>query len=302
MPVNPGQELSSINFRDMIGGPLRAVVEAQAAAALSTVNFIKEVGFEKSPAADGTVQETGRPVYVTFRYPKEVAPYQPAADEVPASLTVRVDNPGSGYPASPAPQVTVTPAPGDSGTGFTATATVVDGKVTKVDVAGTGKYRQPPTIEIAAPGGDGTAAKASVASFQPYEAATAAQPASFQEMKLEVPLLTIVPIPYLRVEETTIQFNAKINSMTYERTSTDAKVDAAISASAGWGWGRASLNVSASYQKKTESGEDVQRTYSLDIVVKAVQDELPGGMEKVLGVLEDAIRSQPSAAPERVSV
>jgi hypothetical protein len=42
---DPGQELSSINFGGMLGGPLSAVVDVQAAAALSTVNFIKSVGF-----------------------------------------------------------------------------------------------------------------------------------------------------------------------------------------------------------------------------------------------------------------
>ena len=43
---SPGQELSSIDFESMIGGPLVAVINAQAQAAMSTVNFIKEVGFK----------------------------------------------------------------------------------------------------------------------------------------------------------------------------------------------------------------------------------------------------------------
>jgi hypothetical protein len=40
-----GQELSSIDFQSMIGGPLGAIVDAQAQAALSSVDFIKSVGF-----------------------------------------------------------------------------------------------------------------------------------------------------------------------------------------------------------------------------------------------------------------
>lgn len=39
--VAPGQELSSLDFKNIIGGSLIAVVEAQAQAALSSVNFIK---------------------------------------------------------------------------------------------------------------------------------------------------------------------------------------------------------------------------------------------------------------------
>jgi hypothetical protein len=41
---DPGQELSSIDFSAVIGGPLTAVVDAQAKAALSTIDFIKSVG------------------------------------------------------------------------------------------------------------------------------------------------------------------------------------------------------------------------------------------------------------------
>jgi hypothetical protein len=40
---NPGRELSSIDFASMLGRPLVAMINAQAQAAISTVNFIKEV-------------------------------------------------------------------------------------------------------------------------------------------------------------------------------------------------------------------------------------------------------------------
>jgi len=33
----------------------------------------------------------------------------------------------------------------------------------------------------------------------------------------------------------------------------------------------------------------------MNVHVKAVQDEMPAGMEKVLGILEDAMRSQPTS-------
>ena len=41
------QELNSLDFSVYIGGPLQAAVQAQHAASMSQVNFIKEVGFEK---------------------------------------------------------------------------------------------------------------------------------------------------------------------------------------------------------------------------------------------------------------
>ena len=46
MPVS-GKELASLDFANLIGGPLNAIVEAQAKSAISTANFVKEVGFDK---------------------------------------------------------------------------------------------------------------------------------------------------------------------------------------------------------------------------------------------------------------
>jgi len=37
---------------------------------------------------------------------------------------------------------------------------------------------------------------------------------------LKVPLLTMVPIPYIRVDDATIDFNVKINSVQETKTST----------------------------------------------------------------------------------
>ena len=57
MPVS-GRELSSLDFSNLVGGPLNAVVEAQAKSAITTANFIKEVGFDKD----------GKVVNVDFTY------------------------------------------------------------------------------------------------------------------------------------------------------------------------------------------------------------------------------------------
>jgi hypothetical protein len=54
-----GDELSSIDFQSMIGGPLDAVVRAQAQSAQTSVDFIKAVVFDE----DGNT-----PTMVTFSY------------------------------------------------------------------------------------------------------------------------------------------------------------------------------------------------------------------------------------------
>ena len=60
MPVS-GREIASLDFANLIGGPLDAIVRAQAKSAISTANFIKEVGFD----ADGKL------INVDFTYTKK---------------------------------------------------------------------------------------------------------------------------------------------------------------------------------------------------------------------------------------
>ena len=45
------------------------------------------------------------------------------------------------------------------------------------------------------------------------------------------------------------------------------------------------FKVSASYQRKATTGVEVKKEYALNVNVKAVQDEIPGGLEKILNML-----------------
>jgi hypothetical protein len=291
----PGRELSSINFRAMLGGPLIAVVEAQAQAAMSSVNFIKAVGFKPGDASDPTKPQTGDPIYVSFKYPKEVAPFQPA---VPAQVTgATVDTPGAGYTTPPK----VTPS-GGGGSGLVMTAALdASGGIASISITspGTG-YTSAPSLKIDPPPAGGTLAIATAI----FAASTPAVAAQFQVMMLEVPILTMLPIPFIRIEETTIDFNAKINSV--EETKTDetfkvgADLDVKVQYPPVFSIVTVALKVSTSYQKNTQTGTKVDRTYSMAVHIRAVQDEMPAGLEKILGILEDAIKSQPAKAPAAV--
>lgn len=117
-----GKELASLDFKNLIGGPLSAVVEAQAMAAESTVNFIKNMGFDQE----------GNPQYVTFKYQKS--------------------------------------------------ATQAEGEAKQSD--------------------------------------------QNEMMEMQVPFLTLIPIPFIRVDEATIDFNAKINAVNYSTKTSDHKFDA----------------------------------------------------------------------------
>jgi hypothetical protein len=93
---------------------------------------------------------------------------------------IRVDNGGSGYTAQPT--VTISNPTGPSGVVAQASATVVNGSVTAINLLNSGSQylNAGVTVTIAPPFGAGTTATASVSNYQPiyYKVATATLPSS----------------------------------------------------------------------------------------------------------------------------
>jgi hypothetical protein len=290
--AEPGRELSSINFEAMLGGPLVAVINAQAQSAMTSVKFIKSVGFKPLLDNEGKVipDQVGDPIYVTFKYPKEIAPFKPAVSA--AVVQINVLDGGEGYDDAAPPQPTF--SGGGGGSGLVARAIVNGGRVTSIEITSSGSgYTSAPTVTIPAPPTSVANARQATATaiFRDAERAT---PAEYRDMKLEVPILTMLPIPFIRIEETTIDFNAKINSVEESKTDDAFKFDLGAEGSVNFGIGTVSLKVNTSYQKNTSSGSKVDRTYSMAVHIRAVQDEMPAGTERILGILEDAIRATPT--------
>ncbi len=189
-------ELNSLDFSVYIGGPLQAAIQAQNAASMATVNFIKEVGFEP-----GTTPGTLGPVrYVDFNFTK------------------LVPNPD----------------------------------------------------------------------FDPDEAVgTGNQPMIPQAIAVKVPFMAMLTPPALRIDELTIDFNAKLTSV--ETSSVNSEF--AASAELGINYKVVNFKASASYKRSSSRGTTVEKTYNLGVKVTAVNDEIPEGLDRILTMLEDSISS-----------
>jgi hypothetical protein len=281
---NPGQELATYNFGTMFGSIIGAIVDGQMQSAMRTADYIKTVGFEPNTTDEDGNLVPGKPIYVSFNYPKEVAPFQPETDTVDA---IAVTAGGSGYTSEP--NVTISGV----GKGASAIATVSGGVVTAIAITNPGSgYTAAPTVSIAAPPGTGGTQAAATATVRH----TAAVPAQMQEMELRVPNLILMPVVSLRIEEATIDFHAKINSVEYSTVDTSLGFNADLTVRQSWPSGSAKLNAAFSYQRKTSQGTTIDRTYSLDVHVKIVSDDMPAGMDRLLGILENAMREQPVKA------
>ena len=191
-------ELSAIPFGSLIGGPLIAAVEAQAHAAMTTVDFIQAVGFEKGTGKDKDSQTVRN---VTFKFL-------------------------NGYAGQ----------------------------------LGDGSGKTP------------------------------------QMMSLDVPLLSIVPIPFLRIENMDIHFKASLSQSLETKASetTSNAAEAGVEGGGGWLMFRAKMHASVSSKKDSSSTRDSRYSveYTMDINVHAVQDDIPAGLAKVLNLLNESVDRQ----------
>lgn len=122
---------------------------------------------------------------------------------------------------------------------------------------------------------------------------------SFQFVKegrmaqITVPLLTIVPIPYIAINSIDINFKANISASaaSTETENSSSSVDTSVSASARCFWARGSMNASYSSKKDSSATKDSKYSveYTMDVAVHAGQDSMPAGMAKVLEMLNNSI-------------
>ena len=118
-----------------------------------------------------------------------------------------------------------------------------------------------------------------------------------REATLNVPLLTIVPIPYLAIRDINIAFKANISASastsTQKHESLDVDFNTKAKASANFLLAKASMEMSVGVSSKKDSTSTRDSKYSveytMDVAVTAGQDDMPAGMAKVLEMLNESI-------------
>lgn len=198
--LSQGKELAAIDFAQVIGGPLEAVITAQARAAAVTTDFIQNTAFEKD-STTGAAAGTG-----------------------PQKLKVVEFNYGQ-----------------------------LMGSIA---------------------GGPSTDA-----------------------LVIRVPLLTMLPIPFIRVDSMTIDLNVSLHSTQTTNETNEASVNTNVSGE------YAGTKFSTSITDKNTYQNDmvIDDTYSLHVTVHAVQDQMPGGMQNVLNIFSNVIQQQSSLIQQVMS-
>lgn len=120
----------------------------------------------------------------------------------------------------------------------------------------------------------------------PNEEGTSFETSSFT---IKVPFLTMLIMPALRIDEVKIDFNAKLTSTQTANVSNEFTGKKEL----GINYKVVNFKASASYKRTSTRGTNVEKSYNLGVQVRAVNDELPEGLDRILTMLEDSIASIP---------
>src|SRR5215831_8251884 len=234
------QLLAQIPFGAVIGSPLKAAVEAQAAAAMACYNFIDQVGFDPEPPqgdvpnSDGGHSDGG---------------HSDGGHSDGGHSDGGHSDGGQGSPAAGDPARALAPLE---------------------RVAARKRVRDITFVfqRSLAPGSPPNPASATVS--------------------ITVPLLTIMPLPFIRIESLTVNFKTAISALD-ARTQTDnssSSKELKADGTLGFAWWK--LNVGGSISSKKDSTATNTSKYSvehtMDISMHAVQDDMPAGLARLLGM------------------
>ncbi|MCG3165565.1 MAG: hypothetical protein POELPBGB_01333 [Bacteroidia bacterium] len=113
-----------------------------------------------------------------------------------------------------------------------------------------------------------------------------------KDVSISAPLLAIVPIPHLRIDSLSVNFKYEITQTVKDSKATDKGVDLSVSTGAALSpWVSATLKGSVSSKSSEESV--MNRSGVLDITVHASEAPMPEGLQKILGILANAIEVTP---------
>jgi len=109
------------------------------------------------------------------------------------------------------------------------------------------------------------------------------------QAQMNIPALTLFPIPYIEISEIILDFNVKLNSVSNSETSTST--DFSGSSSSSGGTQGVNFQAAISTQRLTRDNVKVQRDFSLTVHVRASAAPLPVGIQRILDQLDVAIQA-----------
>ena len=114
------------------------------------------------------------------------------------------------------------------------------------------------------------------------------------ETSVNVPLLFLVPVPFIRIESVGIAFTMRLSESGLNKTTKEksGSQSAKLEISGGGLYASASFSgsFSSSYKNTSHSENRYNNEMNFDVNVQASQDDMPGGLRKIFEILEPQIK------------
>jgi hypothetical protein len=112
---------------------------------------------------------------------------------------------------------------------------------------------------------------------------------NIQDMGIEVPLLAIIPLPALKVEEAEVTFSMQVNSSTEDTSESESEAGFEGSATYNAGLFKASIKVHGKTSAKSSHTRKSDNSAKYDVHVIARDSGIPEGLNRVLDIMHDAV-------------
>ncbi|HLF85857.1 MAG TPA: DUF2589 domain-containing protein [Nitrospiria bacterium] len=141
--------------------------------------------------------------------------------------------------------------------------------------------------------GDGTARKPITVDFNvKYNYVDDTGKSGSKDLSVNAPLLSIVPVPHLRIDSLSVNFKYEITQIAKSSQVSDRGIEFGAQSGAMLSpWVSASLKGSVSSKSAEES--TMNRSGSLEITMHASESPMPEGLAKILNLLSNSIQSLP---------
>ncbi len=113
---------------------------------------------------------------------------------------------------------------------------------------------------------------------------------TIEAVKIKVPMLAIVPIPNLQVDNVDITFDMEVKSSTSEKSSSDMEATTDVTAKVGWGPFSATVKIHGSVATHKENTRTSDNSAKYHVEVQATNHGIPEGLSRVLDIMASAAK------------
>ena len=116
-----------------------------------------------------------------------------------------------------------------------------------------------------------------------------------EKVTLDVPLLSIVPVPHLQIDSLSVDFKFEISQTFTDRNTREKGVETEVATGGALSpWIKGSLRGNISSKSSEES--TMNRSGQLEISLRASEAPIPEGLSRILNILAKTVKIEPTGA------